>query len=85
MRPIGEKRSTRLLYLVILCLPFLLMVMALLMGAYEISVTDVARVLLSPIKPDLADDIPTITQRLLLNVRLPRVLACCLSIASRFC
>lgn len=63
------------IYAVILGLPALLFVVSLMLGAYSISVSDVLRVLLSPLDAELADGVPLIAQRLILNVRLPRVLA----------
>lgn len=69
------KRRFYLLDAVILGLPLLLMVVSLTLGTYEISTMDVARVLVSPLDSDLADGVPEIAQRLVLNVRLPRVLA----------
>jgi iron complex transport system permease protein len=69
------KRRFYLLDVVILALPLLLMVVSLTLGTYEISAVDVARVLVSPLDPELAAGVPEIAQRLVLNVRLPRVLA----------
>lgn len=63
------------LYAAILGLPLLLLVVALMLGAYPVEMGDVLRVLASPLRPDLAEGVPEIVQRLILNVRLPRVLA----------
>jgi iron complex transport system permease protein len=55
--------------------PFVLGVVALTLGFYQIGVLDVMRSLLSPLVPELASDVPEIARRLVLDVRLPRVLA----------
>ena len=62
--------------------PVLLFIVSLSLGRYEISAIDVLRVLLSPIFPDLASDIPDIAKQLILRVRLPRVLSALLIGAS---
>jgi len=66
----------------ILLLPILLFVISLTLGRYQISAPDVVRVLLSPIFPDIADGIPLIARQLVLQVRVPRVLAALLIGAS---
>ena len=68
-------QENRLLDAAILLLPFLLAVLSLMLGTYAIGAVDVGRILLSPFNPDIAADVPEIAQRLVLNVRLPRVLA----------
>lgn len=80
MQPIATTtaRSTqesRWLDAAILLLPILLAVLSLMLGAYEIAIVDVGRILLSPLNPDIAAGVPEVAQRLVLNVRLPRVLA----------
>ncbi len=55
--------------------PVVLGVVALTLGFYQISVLDVARSLLSSLIPGAAADVPEIARRLVLDVRLPRVLA----------
>ncbi|MFW5714525.1 MAG: FecCD family ABC transporter permease [Brevefilum sp.] len=63
-------------------LPLILFTVSLSLGRYEIGPVDVLRVLLSPIFPDLAADIPEIAQQLILRVRLPRILGALLIGAS---
>lgn len=63
-------------------LPIILFFFALPLGRYPISVFKVFRVLLSPLFPDIALDIPEIAQQLILRVRLPRVLGALLIGAS---
>ena len=65
----------RLLTIIALASPALLGVVALTLGFYQISVLDVARSLLSSLVPAAAADVPEIARRLVLDVRLPRVLA----------
>ena len=55
--------------------PAVLGVVALTLGFYQISVLDVTRSLLSSVIPGVAADVPEIARRLVLDVRLPRVLA----------
>ncbi len=55
--------------------PFVLGVVALTLGFYQIGVLDVLRSLLSPLVPEAAANVPEIARRLVLDVRLPRVLA----------
>lgn len=66
----------------IVFLPLFLFVISLTLGRYQISTPDVVRVLLSPIIPGIADGIPLIAQRLVLQVRIPRILAAMLIGAS---
>jgi iron complex transport system permease protein len=66
----------------ILILPVFLFVISLTLGRYQISTPDVVRVLLSPIIPGIADGIPLIARQLVLQVRVPRVLAAMLIGAS---
>jgi len=63
------------LTIVALASPALLGVVALTLGFYQISVLDVARSLLSSVLPAAAAEVPEIARRLVLDVRLPRVLA----------
>ncbi|MDZ7802170.1 MAG: iron ABC transporter permease [Trueperaceae bacterium] len=55
--------------------PLLLALIALSMGLYQVSPWDVARSLASLLHPEVAADVPEIARRLVLDVRLPRVLA----------
>lgn len=55
--------------------PILLGLVALTMGVYEVSILDVARSLTGLVVPDAAVDVPEIARRLVVDVRLPRVLA----------
>lgn len=66
----------------IVILPVFLFVVSLALGRYPISTRDVVRVLLSPIFPSIADSIPLIARRLVLQVRVPRILAAMLIGAS---
>lgn len=63
------------LYVLIILGPIFLSIVALSLGRYRIRPQDVMRVLLSPIFPNLAVNIPVIAKQLILRVRLPRVLA----------
>ena len=56
-------------------LPVVLFILALLIGRYPIRPLDVGRVLLSPVFPNLAADVPETAQQLILRIRLPRALA----------
>jgi iron complex transport system permease protein len=59
----------------ILILPVILFIISLTLGRYEISPINVLRVLLSPIFPGLAAEIPLIARQLVLQIRVPRILA----------
>ena len=63
------------LVVIALASPFVLGVVALTLGFFQIGVLDVLRSLLSPLVPEAAADVPEIARRLVLDVRLPRVLA----------
>jgi iron complex transport system permease protein len=78
-RPRGIERLTVGL---ILILPLALFILSLTLGRYEISSINVLRVLLSPIFPGLAAEIPAIARQLVLQIRLPRILAALLIGAS---
>jgi len=65
-----------------LLLPVVLFVISLTLGRYPINALDVVRVLFSPIAPQLADGIPEIARQLVLQVRVPRILAALLIGAS---
>lgn len=67
--------TPRAVYGAVLILPALLFCVALTLGAYKIAVGDVARILISPVIPSAADDVPEAARRLVLYIRLPRVLA----------
>lgn len=62
-------------YLALLGLPFVLILVSLMLGLYGISIENVARALLSPIFPTLAQGISDTELTLVLRIRLPRVLA----------
>ena len=68
--------------LLLVLIPIILCVAALSIGRYRITTLDVMRVLISPIFPDSAVDVTEIAKRLILNIRLPRVLAALLIGAS---
>jgi iron complex transport system permease protein len=55
--------------------PFVVALFALTLGYYPISVTDVARSIASTVLPSAADGVPEVARLLVLEVRLPRVLA----------
>lgn len=78
-RPQGTEHLTVGL---ILILPVVLFIISLTLGRYEISPVNVLRVLLSPIFPGLAADIPAIARQLVLQIRVPRILAALLIGAS---
>jgi iron complex transport system permease protein len=63
-------------------MPVVLALTSLTMGRYQISAIEVARVMLSPLFPELAEGIPEIAQRLVLQIRVPRILAALLIGAS---
>lgn len=56
-------------------LPVILFCVSLALGRYEISLVDVGRILLSPLQPDLVENIPETAQKLVLRIRIPRILA----------
>ncbi len=58
--------------------PLALGLAALTMGLYPLSLDEVARSLLSGVAPAAAADVPELARRLVLDVRLPRILAACL-------
>ena len=66
----------------LLLLPVVLFLVSLTLGRYPISTGEVVRVLLSPVFTGIAADIPEIAQRLILQIRLPRILAALLIGAS---
>jgi len=72
-------------YGLLLALPILLFLVSLTLGLYGIDVSDVGRILLSPLWPNLADDIPDAAQTIVLQIRLPRVLAALLIGATLAC
>lgn len=74
MRVIDDEPGLQRVYWAVLALPFMLFIIALMLGAYDINALDVVRVLMSVLNPEIADGIPEIAQRLVLYVRLPRVL-----------
>jgi iron complex transport system permease protein len=55
--------------------PLVAALLALTLGFYPISVADVARVVASAVVPSAADGVPEVARLLVLEVRLPRVLA----------
>jgi iron complex transport system permease protein len=56
-------------------LPLILCLLGLALGRYPIHVTDVGRILLSPLFPNVAGEVEETAVRLVLRVRLPRTLA----------
>ena len=77
-----DQVSNRITAGILILLPVVLFMLSLAMGRFEISAIDVRRVLLSPVFPGLAPDIPEIGQRLILQIRLPRILGALLIGAS---
>ena len=63
-------------------LPVVFFILALMLGRYPIKPLDVCRILLSPVFPNLAAEIPEIQQQLILRIRLPRALGALLIGAS---
>lgn len=72
----------KIVHWLVYLLPAVLFFLSLPLGRYPLSVVKVFRVLLSPIFPDIALDVPEIGRQLILRVRLPRVLAALLIGAS---
>ncbi len=71
-------RAGDLLYAALLLLPFALIIAALMVGLYTISVENVLRALLAPFFPDLANGLTTTELTLVQRIRLPRVLSAAL-------
>jgi iron complex transport system permease protein len=63
-------------------LPALLFFLTLFLGRYPITPEEVVRILLSPLFPDLAAEIPDLARQLVLRIRLPRALGALLIGAS---
>lgn len=83
--PLTEKRKPwqfKITGIVLTALPVIFFILTLMIGRYSISPLDVIRVLLSPVFPDLAADVPDIARQLILRIRLPRALAALLIGAS---
>jgi iron complex transport system permease protein len=78
----SQRGIERLTVGLILILPVVLFIISLTLGRYEISPVNVLRVLLSPIFPGLAAEIPAIARQLVLQIRVPRILAALLIGAS---
>lgn len=76
------RRSEAFTVGLILLMPMVLAVISLALGRYQISAFDVVRVLLSPLFPEMAEGIPEIARRLVLQIRVPRILAALLIGAS---
>lgn len=75
----GEQVNGRdVVYASLLILPFVLIIVSLMIGLYNISVENVTRALLSPVFPDLAESLPQTEITLVLRIRLPRVLSAAL-------
>jgi iron complex transport system permease protein len=72
-------------YGLLLGLPLLLLLVSLTLGLFDISVSDVGRIMLSPLWPHLVDDVPQVSQTIVLQIRLPRVLAALLIGATLAC
>jgi iron complex transport system permease protein len=68
--------------IVLFALPVVLFFLALFLGRYPLSPGEVVRILLSPLFPDLAAEIPDVARQLVLRIRLPRALAALLIGAS---
>jgi len=66
----------------LMVLPVILFGISLTLGRYPISPVDILKVLISPLNPEVAADIPEVAQQLILRVRLPRILAALLIGAS---
>ena len=77
-----SRLKTTITGIALAALPVILFALALLLGRYPIGPLDVGRSLLSPLFPKLGADIPEISRRLVLRVRLPRALAALLIGAS---
>jgi len=82
----SSKKTThtnkRLTVGLILILPVALLIISLTLGRYDINAFNVLRVLLSPIFPEAAAGIPEIARQLILQIRVPRILAALLIGAS---
>jgi iron complex transport system permease protein len=68
--------------IVLFALPVVLFFLALFLGRYPLSPGEVVRILLSPLFPDLAVELPNVARQLVLRIRLPRALAALLIGAS---
>ncbi len=68
-------RKRALAAVALLALPLVFFILALMLGRYPISPSEVLRILLSPLFPELAAGIPDIARQLVLRIRLPRALA----------
>lgn len=68
--------------IVLFALPVVLFFLALFLGRYPLSPGEVVRILLSPLFPDLAVELPDVARQLVLRIRLPRALAALLIGAS---
>lgn len=75
----GERLNGRdAIYFSLLILPFVLIIISLMIGLYNISVENVIRALLSPVLPHLADGVTQTEITLVQRIRLPRVLSAAL-------
>lgn len=72
-------------YGLLLGMPVALFLVSLTLGLFNIPVLDVGRILLSPLWPQLVDDVPPVAQTVVLQIRLPRVLAALLIGATLAC
>jgi len=70
------------LVLLLIVLPLALFVLSLTLGRYQIGPVDIFKVMISPLFPSIAEEIPDIAKQLILRVRLPRILAALLIGAS---
>jgi iron complex transport system permease protein len=82
IRAIPIDRRQKVVYGLLLGLPFFLFLPALALGRYNIAISDVGRALLSPLRPELAAGISETVQTIVLRIRLPRMLAAMLIGAS---
>jgi iron complex transport system permease protein len=81
----SEKKTHNLggtIVVLTLILPMAFFIISLTLGRYPISALDVVRVLLSPIFPASAEGVPEIARQLVLQIRVPRILAALLIGAS---
>jgi iron complex transport system permease protein len=69
-----DSKKTRLLFLLLLLLPFLLFLFSLSIGSYHISPRGLVRTLLSALFPSSYPDMPSAYRDIVIRIRLPRLL-----------
>jgi iron complex transport system permease protein len=69
-----DSKKTRLLFLLLLLLPFLLFLFSLSIGSYHISPRGLVRTLLSALFPSSYPDVPSAYRDIVIRIRLPRLL-----------